>query len=246
MPEIITSGEARAKGLKRFRTPGVCKVGHVDPERYVVTGACCECQRVCSRNHERTPEGRAKKAARYVTNREVNLAKRAVYRAENANAIRTKKAAYNASPEGKVNRVACLAANREHILSREAAYRTANREDIRAKRAGDYAANRTDILAKKAAWYLINREAELARRAAYYSRPEVKEIRAAYDRERNQTPRGRALSCARNAARRAAKLSRKSNKPVAPNVFDWWTPIEAQEVRAAGQGEWSPRDGYDD
>jgi hypothetical protein len=34
-------------------------------------------------------------------------------------------------------------------------------------------------------------------------------------------------------------------QPPIPNVFAWWTPIEAQEVRAAGPGEWSPGDGYD-
>jgi hypothetical protein len=128
MPDIITRAEGLSKGLKRFRTPGVCKVGHVDPERYVVTGACCECQRVCSRNHGRTPEGRAKKAAHYVANREVNLAKRAVYRAENANAIRTKKAAYNASPEGKAVR----AAHRQtpEVKATQASYRRHRKYNI--------------------------------------------------------------------------------------------------------------------
>jgi 5-methylcytosine-specific restriction endonuclease McrA len=37
----------------------------------------------------------------------------------------------------------------------------------------------------------------------------------------------------------------KSNKRPAPGVFDWWTPIEAQEVRAAGPGEWWPGQGYE-
>ncbi len=44
----------------------------------------------------------------------------------------------------------------------------------------------------------------------------------------------------------ASRNSAKSNRKPAPNVFAWTTPIEAQEVRAAGPGEWSPGDGYED
>jgi len=54
-PVVITKGDARVQGLKRFFTGQPCRHGHI-AERLVSDGKCMECAREQQRTRPRTPE----------------------------------------------------------------------------------------------------------------------------------------------------------------------------------------------
>jgi 5-methylcytosine-specific restriction endonuclease McrA len=159
--QVITRTEARAQGLKWFRTGRLCKHGH-DCERYVSSGTCRECapaRRVSPQIRERAREINRLWAGR---NREILRAKA--------------RERYASDPEPvKEEARRWYNENKDRYAERRSRWAAENRAEIMIRRREAYVRDREKIAERNKAWLAKNIDLVLAknrnRRAARRGAP---------------------------------------------------------------------------
>jgi hypothetical protein len=124
LPNIISRGEARALGLKRYFTGKPCRHGHV-AERGVNGGECVDCNRENNRKYRADPERARKRAAA----REKERERSRLYYAKNKDKLLSQRAAKRA-------------ADPESAREYQRMWRAANKDEINRRRVAQYRAAR--------------------------------------------------------------------------------------------------------